>query len=132
MQQRKKSSLSEFFSAKIFVVTQEKFPPGCRTEKIALPPLNCDQKVEFWPFLACCVQPRWCSWLHWSLLTPFNRDWDRDDRESVAIRKDGVGGGGGRFKMISRQSKIAYSSVVSVGAEFSYLKANVVLPIVYA
>ena len=30
-----------------------------RAEKIASPPLNYDQKVEFWPFLAflaCCVQ----------------------------------------------------------------------------
>jgi len=32
---------------------------GGRAEKIAFPPLNYDQKVEFWPFLAflaCCVQ----------------------------------------------------------------------------
>jgi len=38
---------------------------------------------------------------------------DREGRESDAIRKNGVGGGG-RFRMVSRQSKIACSSVVSV------------------
>ena len=57
---------------------------------------------------------------------------DREGRESDAIRKDGVGGGGGRFKMVSRQSKIACSSVISVEAEFLCSKANILSPIVYA
>jgi len=52
---KKKACLSEFFPAKSFVLTQMVGRP----EKIAFPPSNYDQKVEFWPFLAfsaCCVQ----------------------------------------------------------------------------
>ena len=54
-------------------MTQKKFTPaderGGGNEKITFPPLNYDQKVEFWPclaFLACCVQH--CSYFRTSAL----------------------------------------------------------------
>jgi len=68
--QRKKSCLSEFFSAKCFVVTEKNFHLVGGTGNIAFPPLNYDQKVEFWPFLAflaCCIQH--CSHSRASALT---------------------------------------------------------------
>jgi len=50
-------------------------------EEIAFYPY--DKKVEFWPFwrfwpavyntVVTLELPHWCSWLHWSLLTPFMR-----------------------------------------------------------
>ena len=51
-QNKKKSCLSEFFSAKSFVVTQKNSHLVGRAGKIAFPPLNDGQKVEFWPILA--------------------------------------------------------------------------------
>ena len=58
---------------------------------------------------------------------------DTEDRVSDAIRKDGVRGGR-RFRMVSRQSKIACSSVVSVEAEFLCRKAIAIAlsPVMYA
>ena len=47
MQQEKKSCLNEFFGAKSFAVTEKNSHLVGRTEKIASPPLNYDQKVEF-------------------------------------------------------------------------------------
>jgi len=56
---------------------------------------------------------------------------DRKDREYNVIRKDGVGGER-RLRMVSRQSKIAGNSVVSVKAEFLCLNVNILSPIVSA
>ena len=60
-------------------MTRKNFPPGWWTEKIAFPPLNYDQKVEFWPFLAGCVQhcshSRASALVQWASLVssdPFN------------------------------------------------------------
>ena len=54
--QKKRLVWVNFFRQKVFLWSKTNFHLVGQAEKIAFPPLNYDQKVEFWPFLACCVQ----------------------------------------------------------------------------
>ena len=54
LMQQKKVLFEWIFLSKKFCCDPKKIPSWA--ENIAFPPLNYDQKVEFWPFWACCVQ----------------------------------------------------------------------------
>jgi len=59
MQQKKSIVWVNFFRQKVLLWPKTNSHLVGRAENIAFPPLNYDQKVEFWPFLAflaCCVQ----------------------------------------------------------------------------
>ena len=57
-----------FFGKKFCCDPKEIFHLVGRAEKITFLPFNDDQKVEFWPFLACCAQH--CSHSRASALVP--------------------------------------------------------------